>query len=221
MSDQSDWEYVTNQIVAILLMWAATCLWALFHNEWAGRSSLQPATSRSKHSSWLSNQPMLNSRGHCAFIWGLIGHFCAMTATPSRSPTAWSITTMVYRLSPLEVCYTTSNWFSSRRHQLSSDQHLSMITKFALRPLMHAWRFTHRTGWRSGAQKPVNILLLWILFWAMPVKNVWPTSSQFACSQVSTVLFYTWIAKFVWAEICVGDSYACFSPTSEGSATSS
>ena len=41
----------------------------------------------------------------------------------------------------------------------------------------------------------------------MPVKNVWPTSSQFACSQVSTVLFYAWIAKFVWAEICVGDMH--------------
>ena len=31
---------------------------------------------------------------------------------------------LVYRHSPLEVCHTTSKWFSSHRHQLSSDQHL-------------------------------------------------------------------------------------------------
>jgi len=39
----------------------------------------------------------------------------------------------------------------------------------------------------------------------MPVKNVWPPRSQSACSQVSTVLFYVQIVKFVRAQICVGD----------------
>ena len=39
----------------------------------------------------------------------------------------------------------------------------------------------------------------------MPVKNVWPPRSQSACSQVSAVLFYARTAKFVRAQICVGD----------------
>ena len=30
-------------------------------------------------------------------------------------------------------------------------------------------------------------------------------SHRAACSQVSAVLFYAWTAKFVWAQICVGD----------------
>ena len=41
----------------------------------------------------------------------------------------------------------------------------------------------------------------------MPVKNVWPTRSQSACCQVSAVLFYTRTAKFVQAQICVGDMH--------------
>ena len=79
----------------------------------------------------------------------------------------------------------------------------------------HAWRlmsigiggfrYTRRTGQRSGAQKPVNILFLWILFQTTPVKNVWPPRSQSACSQVSSVLFYFRAAKFVGGPICVGD----------------
>ena len=64
----------------------------------------------------------------------------------------------------------------------------------------------HRqTGQRSSAQKPVNILLFWILFRATPVKNVWPPRSQSGCSQVSAALFYAWTAKFVGVQICVGD----------------
>ena len=40
---------------------------------------------------------------------------------------------------------------------------------------------------------------------AMPVKNAWPSCTQSACSQTSTVLFYAWTMKFVRAQICVGD----------------
>ena len=79
--------------------------------------------------------------------------------------------------------------------------------------------YTCGTGRRSGTWQPVNILLLWILFQAMPIKNVWPLHSQSACSQVSAVLFYVRTTKFVGAQTCVGDM--CFSSTSEGSATSS
>ena len=83
------------------------------------------------------------------------------------------------------------------------------------------FRYTPGTGRRSGTRKPVNILLLWILFRTTPVKNVWPPRSQSACSrtQVSAVLFHARTAKFVRAQICVGDTRV--SPTSEGSATSS
>ena len=34
---------------------------------------------------------------------------------------------LVYRHSLLEVCHTTSKWFSCRRHQLSSDQQLKQM----------------------------------------------------------------------------------------------
>ena len=44
------------------------------------------------------------------------------------------------------------------------------------------------TRQRSSAWKPVNILLLWILFRATPVKNVWPPRSQSACPQLSFTL---------------------------------
>ena len=54
------------------------------------------------------------------------------------------------------------------------------------------------TRQRSSAWKPVNILLIWILFRATPVKNVWPPCSQSACPQ----LFYAWTAKFV-GDMCV------------------
>ena len=47
--------------------------------------------------------------------------------------------------------------------------------------------------------------LVSILFRATPVKNVWPPRSQSAGSQVSAVLFYARTAKFVRAQICVGD----------------
>ena len=80
------------------------------------------------------------------------------------------------------------------------------ITQFASRP--HTWRFvsigigsfryTCGTWQRSGAQKPVNIR-------TTPIKNVWPPRSQSVCSQVSTVLFHAWTAKFMWAQICVGN----------------
>ena len=89
---------------------------------------------------------------------------------------------------------------------------LGMVTEFASRP--HAWRlvsigigsfrYTLGTRRRSGAWKPVNILLLWILFWATPVKNVWSLHSHSACSHVSALLFYARTAKFMWAQICVG-----------------
>ena len=69
--------------------------------------------------------------------------------------------------------------------------------------------YTCGTGRRSGSRKPVNNLLLWILFWAMRVKNEWPPRSQSACSQVSTVLFYVWTAKFMWAQVHV--DYMCVS----------
>ena len=88
-----------------------------------------------------------------------------------------------------------------------------MVTEFTSLP--HTWRlvsigiisfrYTCGTGRRSGTQKPVIILLLWILFLATPVKNVWPQRSQSACSQVAAVLFYAQTTKFVWAQICVGD----------------
>jgi len=91
---------------------------------------------------------------------------------------------------------------------------LGMVTEFTSLP--HTWRlvsigivslrYTRGTGRRSTAQKPVIILLLWILFRATPVKNVWPQCSQSACSHVSAVLFYAQTAKFVWAQICVGDT---------------
>ena len=35
--------------------------------------------------------------------------------------------------------------------------------------------------------------------------NVWPLRSQYACSQVSTVLFNARTVEFVRAQICVGD----------------
>ena len=91
---------------------------------------------------------------------------------------------------------------------------LGVVTEFASLP--HAWRlvsigiggfrYTHGTRLRSAAWKPVNnSLLLWILFWSTPVKNVWPSRSQSCCSQVSAVLFYARTTKFVRAQICVGD----------------
>ena len=52
---------------------------------------------------------------------------------------------------------------------------------------------------------PINILLLWILFRATPIKIVWPPQSQSACSQVSAVLFYARTTKFMRAQICAGD----------------
>ena len=65
--------------------------------------------------------------------------------------------------------------------------------------------YTHGTGQRSGTRKPVNILLLRILFRATPVKIVWSPRSQSACSQVSAYLFYARTVKFVGTQICVGD----------------
>ena len=92
---------------------------------------------------------------------------------------------------------------------------LGMVTEFASRP--HAWRlvsidigsFRYTLGirQRSGAWKPVNILLLWILLWATAVKNVWSLHSHSACSQVSVLLFYAWTMKFMWVQICVGDMH--------------
>ena len=64
---------------------------------------------------------------------------------------------------------------------------LGMVTEFASRPHASAWK------------------LVSILFRATPVKNVWPPCSQSAGSQVSAVLFYARTAKFVQAQICVGD----------------
>ena len=86
-----------------------------------------------------------------------------------------------------------------------------MVTEFTSRP--HAWvsigiggfRYTCGTGRRSGTRLPGNILLLWILFRANPFNNKWPPCSQCACSQVSTVLFYTRTVKFVQVPMCVGD----------------
>ena len=62
-------------------------------------------------------------------------------------------------------------------------------------------------GEEEVQQKPVNILLLWILLRAAPDKNVWPLHSQSACSQVSAVLFYARTAKFVRAQTCDGDMH--------------
>ena len=41
--------------------------------------------------------------------------------------------------------------------------------------------------------------------YATPIKNVWAPWSQFACFQVSAVLFYARTAKFVRVQICVGN----------------
>ena len=65
-----------------------------------------------------------------------------------------------------------------------------MVTEFASRP--QAWR------------------LLSILFRATPVKNVWPPRSQSAGTQVYAVLFYARTAKFMRAQICVGDTRVSF-----------
>ena len=102
-------------------------------------------------------------------------------------------------------------FFGSKNRSLCFS--LGMVTKFASRP--HAWRlvsisigafrYISGTGRRRGTRKPVNILLLWILFRAMPV-NVWPSYSQSARSQVSAVLFYARTMKFIWAQICIGDT---------------
>ena len=69
---------------------------------------------------------------------------------------------------------------------------------------------------RSSTWMPISILLLWILLRATLIKIVWPPQSQYACSQVSAVLFYTEVraGTNLWWQ------YVCFYPTSEGSATS-
>ena len=68
-----------------------------------------------------------------------------------------------------------------------------MVTELASQS--HVWRLvsmcirnTRGTGRRTGIRKPVNILLLWILFQAMPVKNVWPLRSQSAGLRSSLML---------------------------------
>ena len=68
---------------------------------------------------------------------------------------------------------------------------------------IHPWR----TGRSSSARKPVNILLLWILFRATPVKNVHAATALTIClfSGLRSSLFYARTAKFVRAQICVGD----------------
>ena len=38
-------------------------------------------------------------------------------------------------------------------------------------------------------------------------QDVWSLHSHSACSQVSVLLFYAWTAKFMWAQICVGDMH--------------
>ena len=69
---------------------------------------------------------------------------------------------------------------------------LGIVTEFASRPHASAWK------------------LVSILFRATPVKNVWLPRSQSAGSQVSAVLFYARTAKFVRAQIRVGDMRVSF-----------
>ena len=92
-----------------------------------------------------------------------------------------------------------------------------MVTELASQSHMVSMciRNTRGTGQRTGIRKPVNILLLWILFQAMPVKNVWPLHSQSAGIWSSLMLGL----QSLCGQKSVGDM--CFSPTSEGSATSS
>ena len=61
-----------------------------------------------------------------------------------------------------------------------------METKFASQP--HGWRLLCI----GIEQRPSRM-------------HVWPSCTQSACSQTSTVLFYAWTMKFMWAQICVGD----------------
>ena len=68
-------------------------------------------------------------------------------------------------------------------------------------------------------QKPVNILLLWILLRAAPDKNVWPLHSQSACSQVLQFSFTLGLQVRVGTNLWW--QYACFSTASKGLATSS
>ena len=74
--------------------------------------------------------------------------------------------------------------------------------------------FLQRT-YNGAAFDISQYLLLWILFRATPVKNMWPPRSQSACFQVSAVFFYARTAKFVRAQICV-DDMRVFRPQAKG-----
>ena len=83
-----------------------------------------------------------------------------------------------------------------------------------------SFRYTHRIGRRNNTRKPVNILLLLVLFRASPIMNVWPPHSQPACSQISAALFLRSDCEVrVGTNLCW--QYVCFSPAIEGLATSS
>ena len=65
---------------------------------------------------------------------------------------------------------------------------------------VHLWNQAKK--WRTNASQYFVAMDL-----ATPIKNVWAPRSQFACFQVSAVLFYTRTAKFVRVQICAGDMH--------------